>query len=149
MLLFGCYLQATQKNDLQIPSGPLIPTYLYSDLPGFGECGNRANDLGCGECTKVVPLMTHLEKYHSTENPLLFVVPLDFVASLQSNFTVYYKRLDEIILAVTRSKHFVRFGGSDHIFMCLSSGCSNVMQDLIERYTILPGTPVFQFSYHR
>lgn len=123
-----------------------VPFYLYTNLPGYGECKSTSDGMGCGECDKVIPMMKYMEAYTNTDNPQVFVVPMDFLASLQSNSTAYFERLDEIILAVTRDRRFSRFGGTDHLFICLSGGCANVMEDLIERYIIPAWTPTLQFS---
>lgn len=92
----------------------------------------------CKDCHRSQPLLRHMlanSKPHVNETEL-FLVPLDPLAVHRKKPYMYFKMLDKVIKEVTYSREYLRFGGSDHVFICLADACKHVMQDIVDRYPI-------------
>lgn len=91
----------------------------------------------CSACEKFQPLMRLLgENEAQSKKPNLFFVPMDYLAILPPTSPSFSARIESVMDNLVRRPDYLRFGGSDHILLCISAGCADVMREVIERYGV-------------
>lgn len=120
---------------------PILPNttfHLYYDLPMDYTCDNVGNEgQRLQSCVKVKELMDYmLSKQDDTRSPDLYIVPMDYLAVQVTRGSTNFRNILTVIEKVTKGLRYLRFGGSNHIFLCLTDGCRVIMQEIIDRYEI-------------
>ncbi|GMH39671.1 hypothetical protein BSKO_07569 [Bryopsis sp. KO-2023] len=95
-------------------------------------------DSQCNPCVKLQPLMKVLKEGRdlTESSDELVIVPLDWLIQYRNSSSVYISMLDDLMTDIARDRDYIRFGGSDHVFMCLSQGCGRIMMNIIKRYNL-------------
>lgn len=134
---------------ISVPHSSKTSFSIYQDLPMNYKCeGYGYKEQPCSTCKILQPLMKYLGvNQDQIKTPNLFIVPMDYLAILSTDFPDYSARILGVMDNVMRRQHYLRFGGSDHIFLCLSQGCKQVMLEIVERYTSMGLICVYSTLY--
>lgn len=114
---------------------PNTTFHVYQDLPMDYSCSNLENQGQLLEsCKKVKQFMEYmLSKQEDTQSPDLYIIPMDYLAMQVTSSPNNSNSTMAVVDKITRGLRYIHFGGSNHIFLCLSDGCGVVMQEIVSR----------------
>ncbi|GMH39692.1 hypothetical protein BSKO_07590 [Bryopsis sp. KO-2023] len=122
---------ASETSEEAVPVFYTYPTVGNVDL----LCKNLTN---CDDCQRVKPLLSHMVSNSALgrNGTELFLIPMDPLAIFRKKPYMYQQMLSRVLNEITHHRNFLRYGGSDHLFVCLADGCKDVLRDITERHPI-------------
>eukprot|EP00210_Caulerpa_lentillifera_P000598 g579.t1 len=106
-------------------------------------CSDSACKSKCDMFSEMIQYFASKQQLHNDKRPRLNIIPLDpLVWIMDSNIDP--SQFDESVERTARSfdhqQPYMTFKGSDHIFLCLTNGCSKLARGFSERLSNKRGT---------
>ncbi|GMH42629.1 hypothetical protein BSKO_10548 [Bryopsis sp. KO-2023] len=132
----------TYSDEITLPSFDLFSTQGLSSVevdsrPAalFESCEPFCQDQHCRkQCTALDNAIKHLQAWtqNSTSNPGIVFIRMGFLAASHSQ-PMYRKLFQSAVRAVKTNPRFLKYGHSDHAFICMVDGCDTVLSDMVSK----------------
>ncbi|GMH42626.1 hypothetical protein BSKO_10545 [Bryopsis sp. KO-2023] len=102
----------------------------------FESCAPFCQDQLCkNQCIAVDNAIEHLQArtQNSTSNPGIVFIRMDFLAAASRRQPIYQELFQSALKAVKSNPRFLKYGHSDHAFICMVNGCDTVLSDMVSK----------------
>ncbi|GMH42627.1 hypothetical protein BSKO_10546 [Bryopsis sp. KO-2023] len=102
----------------------------------FESCEPFCRDEHCRkQCIALDNAIKHLQAWtqNSTSNPGIVFIRMGFLAAASHRQPMYRKLFQSAVRAVKSNPRFLKYGHSDHAFICMVDGCDTVLSDMVNK----------------